>query len=128
MTKPALQRVLYVDDEPDIREIAGMALKLDGTLSVRSCDSGKQALEQASQFRPDIILLDVMMPGMDGPSTLQALKQIPDLAAVPIVFVTAKAQRQEVERFLALGAVSVISKPFDPMTLADQVRAIWQVC
>jgi CheY-like chemotaxis protein len=128
MTKPGLERVLYVDDEPDIREIASMALELDGTIEVRACGSGQEAVEEAPRFRPDIILLDVMMPGMDGPSTLTALKQNADVAAVPIVFITAKAQPQEIERFRALGAVSVISKPFDPMTLANQVRLIWENC
>lgn len=115
-------RILYVDDEPDIREIAEMALELDPDLEVRSVGSGPEALEIAIDWRPDLILLDVMMPGMDGPTTLSTLRVRKDTAAIPVVFITARTQAQEKERFLSLGAAGVISKPFDPMTLAATVR------
>jgi two-component system, OmpR family, response regulator len=120
-----LQRVLYVEDEPDIQAVARLALEVVGGLTVRTCSSGEQALNEAPGFAPELILLDVMMPGMDGPSTLKALREWPELAAVPVVFMTAKVQPQEVAHYTALGALGVIAKPFDPMTLAEQVRRLW---
>lgn len=120
-----LQRVLYVEDEPDIRAVADLALSVVGGLEVRLCESGTQALSAARDFMPDFILLDVMMPGMDGPETLKALRAAPELASIPIAFMTAKVQPAEIEAYKALGAADVIAKPFDPMTLAGTVRAIW---
>lgn len=120
-----LNRILMVEDEPDIQTVARLALETVGGFTVETCDSGEQALTTAPAFAPDLILLDVMMPGMDGPTTLKALRRVPELAEVPIVFMTAKVQPQEVESFMGLGAEAVIAKPFDPMTLADQVRDIW---
>ena len=114
-------RVLYVDDEPDIREIALLALSLDPDLEVKSATSGAQALEMIGQWLPDIVLLDVMMPGMDGPSTLVRLREQPETAALPVVFITARAQSQELQNFATLDARGVIAKPFDPMTLAERV-------
>jgi CheY-like chemotaxis protein len=115
-------RVLHVDDEPDIREIVEISLGLDPNFSVRGCGSGNEALAAASDWSPDLILLDVMMPGMDGPTTLRHLRQRPSTAAIPVVFMTARAQPRELEQFVALGAEGVIAKPFDPMTLAASVR------
>jgi two-component system, OmpR family, response regulator len=117
-------RVLYVDDEPDIREIARIALDLDPGMIVEKAASGGEAIVKAADFRPDVILLDVMMPEMDGPMTLEKLRAEPATAAIPVVFITARAQAHEVERFRALGASAVIPKPFDPMLLATQVRAV----
>jgi CheY-like chemotaxis protein len=116
-------RVLHVDDEPDIREIVALALGLDSDLSTRSCASGHEALATAATWSPDIILLDVMMPAMDGPSTLKRLRENVETADIPVVFMTARAQSRELERFRSLGAVGVIPKPFDPMTLAASVVA-----
>ena len=124
MTEPV--RVIYVDDEPDIRTIVEFALEDEPGMSLRVCASGAEALETAPGFRPDIVLLDVMMPGMDGPTTLQHLRGMPELAAARFAFVTAKVQPQEVAHFKSLGAAAVIAKPFDPMALADQVWAIRQ--
>ncbi|GGW27473.1 MULTISPECIES: response regulator [Halomonadaceae] len=121
-----LERVLYVEDDPDIQTVAKLALEVVGGLTVKVCSSGEQALAEAEAFAPDMILLDVMMPGMDGPSTLAALRQRPALANVPVAFMTAKVQPHEVEQLIALGAESVIAKPFDPMTLAPQVRSLWE--
>ena len=121
----ALTHIMYVDDEPDIRAIVEMALQAVGGFAVTLCQDGREALEKAPQVRPDLILLDVMMPGMDGPQTLEALRRVPELAAVPVVFMTAKVQPAEVARFRELGAADVIAKPFDPMALSDQVRAVW---
>jgi len=93
---------------------------------VKICSSGEEALREAAAFAPDMILLDVMMPGMDGPSTLMALREQPSLAELPMAFMTAKVQPAEVAYYKSLGARDVIAKPFDPMTLASQVRAIWE--
>jgi len=121
-----LQRILYVEDEADIRAVAQLALESVGGFTVKPCSSCEEALREAEAFVPDMILLDVMMPGMDGPSTLKALRDLPALSEVPVAFMTAKVQPAEIEHFKSLGAREVIAKPFDPMTLADQVRAIWQ--
>jgi two-component system OmpR family response regulator len=121
-----LQNVLYVDDEPHIREIVEMALSLSGDLSVQTCDSGSQALALMREQRPDLVLLDVMMPDMDGPATLAGMRADAALASIPVVFMTAKAMPHEVSGFLQIGAIGVIAKPFDPMRLADQVLEMWE--
>ncbi len=122
-----LEKLLYVEDDPDIREIATLALHDIGGFDVCVCESGAQALSAIDEFAPQLLILDVMMPEMDGPDTLMALRQqgsaTPDMA---VMFMTAKVQPDEVERYRALGAMDVIAKPFDPMTLADDIRAIWQ--
>jgi CheY-like chemotaxis protein len=120
----ALQKVLLVDDEPDIRRIAHISLQRVGQLQVVLAASGEQALGLAALERPDVVLLDVMMPELDGPTTFQRLRADPATAAIPVIFMTAKAQKHEVEAFKALGAAGVIPKPFDPMTLAAEVRKI----
>ena len=120
----AIAKVLMVDDEPDIRRIGQMSLRAVGKWEVALAASGAEALRAAIEGRPDVILLDVMMPGMDGPATLSALRGDPATAAIPVIFMTAKVQQHEVERYLALGAAGVIKKPFDPMTLPDEVRRI----
>jgi two-component system, OmpR family, response regulator len=117
-------QVLYVDDEPDIREIAGLALELDPGIRVRLAESGAKALEALESWRPDAILLDVMMPAMDGPAVLKALQGEPRWAAIPVVFITARTQAQDRQRLLELGALALISKPFDPMTLARELRSV----
>ncbi|WP_298721335.1 response regulator [uncultured Oceanisphaera sp.] len=126
MLKTAPQRILYVEDDDDIREIAQLALETVGGFTVLLCASGEQALEQVADFDPDMILLDVMMPGMDGPSTLTALRQNPAQATTPVAFMTAKIQPQEIAAYKAMGALDVIAKPFDPIQLPVQIKAIWQ--
>jgi CheY-like chemotaxis protein/HPt (histidine-containing phosphotransfer) domain-containing protein len=116
-------RILHVDDEPDIREVVELSLSLNPDFEIRSCGSGEEAVAIASEWLPFIILLDVMMPGMDGPTTLTHLRNNPRTADIPVLFMTARAQAREVERFILLGAQGVVSKPFDPMTLAFQVRS-----
>lgn len=123
--RPPIQRVLYVEDEPDIRAIAVLALETVGGLSVRACPSGAEALEAAPVFRPDLLLLDVMMPEMDGVTALRELRKLPATCACPVVFMTAKVQPDEVRNLKSLGALEVIAKPFDPMTLAVTLQAIW---
>lgn len=120
-----LERILYVEDEPDIQAVAKLALEMVGGFQVLVCSGGAEALDKVGAFAPDLILLDVMMPGMDGPSTLQQLRANPATAAIPVIFLTAKVQATEVVRYQALGALDVLAKPFDPMTLANQVRQIW---
>jgi len=114
-------RILHVDDEPDIREIVDASLSLNPDFQVRACASGVDALAAAAEWSPELILLDVMMPKMDGPTTLAQLRKNPRTAEIPVLFMTARAQKREVEQFIAMGAQGVISKPFDPMTLASEV-------
>ena len=122
---PPLSRILYVEDEPDIRFVAEMALQAVGGFTVITCASGEEALSAAPEARADLLLLDVMMPGMDGPGTLKALRALPATAHTPVIFMTAKVQAAEVAVYKALGALEVIAKPFDPMTLAAQIPRIW---
>jgi len=120
----SIQRILYVEDDPDIRVVAVMALEAVGGFTVISCASGDEAVREAPQARVDVILLDVMMPGMDGYATLKALRRIPETAATPAIFMTTRVQADEVEQHKAQGALGVIPKPFDPMELPDQIRRI----
>jgi CheY-like chemotaxis protein len=116
-------RILHVDDEPDIREVVQISLGLDPDIALRACASGEEALVEAAEWSPDLILLDVMMPVMDGPATLAHLRDDPRTADIPVVFMTARAQTSEIEQFIALGARGVVSKPFEPMNLAALVRS-----
>ena len=115
-------RVMFADDEPDIREIIDMSLALDPQFVFRGCASGMEVVSTAVEWRPDLILLDVMMPGMDGPATLAKLRQIDGTALIPVVFMTARTQEREVKHFKAVGAAGVIAKPFDPTALASKLR------
>ena len=117
-------KILVVDDEADIRRIARLALHRVGGMEVAESDGGGAAVEHALQERPDAILLDVMMPGLDGPSVLAALRQEPGTSSIPVIFLTAKVLLAEVERLKGLGAKGVLAKPFDPMSLAGSVRAM----
>lgn len=125
MMAPPLTKILIIEDDSDIQTVARMALETVGGFTVEACGSGKDAIEVAPQFMPDVILLDVMMPEMDGPTTLQHLRTDAVVGATPVIFCTAKAMPTELEHYKALGAAGVIAKPFDPMTLAQQVRDIW---
>lgn len=119
-----LHSVLLVDDEPDIRRIGEVSLRAVGQLQVWLASGADEAVALARSRRPDVILLDVMMPGTDGPTTLTRLRGDEETAGIPVIFMTAKVQRHEVERYLALGAIGVVCKPFDPMTLAAEIRAL----
>ncbi|CAM2066493.1 Response regulator [Sulfidibacter corallicola] len=125
---PALRRVMYVEDEPDIQLIVRMALEELGDFEVEICSGGSEALARVDQWRPDLILLDVMMPDMDGPTTFRALREKACCRSTPIVFITAKIQRQEIQPYLDLGAADVIQKPFDPLALPQRLRSIWERC
>jgi CheY-like chemotaxis protein len=119
-----ISKVLMIDDEPDIRQVGQMSLKAVGKWQVVLAKSGPEGVELAAKEKPDVILLDVMMPGTDGPTTLSHLRAQDSTRAIPVIFMTAKVQKHEVEQYLQLGAVGVISKPFDPMTLPKEIRKI----
>ena len=126
MVNKSLEKIMYAEDEPDIQEIVKMALELVGGYTVRICDSGEEALETVGEFAPDLILLDVMMPGMDGPTTMKVLRERADSANIPVILMTAKVQPHEVAQYKEQGALDVISKPFDPMTLSATIETMWQ--
>jgi CheY-like chemotaxis protein len=120
-----LKSILYVEDDVDIQTVAQIALEVVGGFQLQTCSSGKEALFHAQTFVPDLLLLDVMMPEMDGPTTLEGLRKCPNTQSTPAIFMTAKVQATEVAYYKSLGALGVIAKPFDPMTLATQVRKLW---
>lgn len=126
MSSQELKRILYVEDEPDIQAVAKIALEAVGGFELKVCSSGEEAMQDPVSFAPDLLLLDVMMPGMDGPTTLAELRKLPELAHVPVIFMTAKVQPQEIEHFKSLGAIDVVAKPFDPMSLAQMIRDAWE--
>jgi len=126
MTATGLEKILYVEDDPDIQEVAKMALEMLGGYTLQVCSSGGEALSVGDAFQPDLILLDVMMPGLDGPSTLKELRKLSGLDKTPAVFITAKVMASDVASYKAFGAVDVISKPFDPMELSTRIGEIWE--
>lgn len=121
----SLSRILMAEDEPDIREIAVLALETMGGFEVRTVESGAGIVEAARDFKPDMVMLDVMMPDVDGPGALAALRADMEFCSIPVVFMTAKVLTHEVDHLKSLGADAVIGKPFDPMTLAEQLEKIW---
>jgi len=121
-----LQRILYVEDERDIQVVARLALEQVGGFHVEICSSGVEALDRVGNVKPDLILMDAMMPGLDGEATLAAMRRNPAAVSIPVVFVTARVQAQEVMRYKQLGAIGVIAKPFDPMLLSAKVSTIWE--
>ncbi len=121
-----LERILYAEDESDIQQIASLALETVGGFRLKTCSSGLEALADIQAFEPQLLLFDVMMPDMDGPSALAKIREIDAYKDTPAIFMTAKVQPNEVQAYLDMGAVGVIAKPFDPMTLATEVQAIWE--
>jgi CheY-like chemotaxis protein len=117
-------KVLLVDDEEDIRKIGRLSLSAIGHFDTRVASSAAEALAMARAERPDVILMDMMMPGMDGLAALAEMQSDPSLTEIPVVFMTAKVQRHEVDHYLSVGAAAVIGKPFDPMTLPAELRRI----
>lgn len=126
MKRPSLKKILVVEDDPDIQLVTSLCLQQIGSYEVEICGSARQALEVAPTFLPDLILLDVMMPVMDGVSALQALREIPTTRTTPAVFMTARVQPAEIARYKALGAVDVIAKPFEPESIAEVLGRIWK--
>ncbi len=125
MSIPSLHRILVIDDEHEVRTMAKLVLEKIGNFSVEISSSGSEALDLITKFNPDLILLDVMMPGMDGPGVLKVLRAQRETATIPVIFLTAKVQQQEIEQYKKLGALDVIPKPFDPMTLSSSITGIW---
>ena len=124
MTKP-LSRILYLEDDPHISEIALISLSDISGFDVLHCASGQEAIDQYDAFAPDLLLFDVMLPDMDGPQTLEAIRTRNGGVSAPVVFMTAKAQTHEQQQYMDLGALSVIVKPFDAMMLGDQLNSLW---
>lgn len=122
-----LQRVMHVEDDESIRAVAEIALTDVAEFELLSCDGGLSALAQVEAFAPQLILLDVMMPQMDGLQTLMELRKISLLAHTPVVFMTAKIQQAEKQQYLEAGAIAVIDKPFDPMRLGESLRSLYEV-
>ncbi len=125
ITEP-VNRILFVEDDPCIQAVAEIALATVGGFTVRVCSGGREALSVVEGFAPDLILLDVMMPDLDGPATLREMRAEGRGPRVPVVFLTARVQAEEVARYKEMGAIDVIAKPFDPMTLASRIREIWR--
>ena len=126
MAIDTLQKILYVEDDADIRKIVSMSLEMVGEYTVAACESCADALRVVDDFAPDLLLLDVMMPEVDGPSTLRQLRKRESAAHAPAVFITAKVQAGDIARYRQLGVLDVIVKPFDAMALSGRVGEIWQ--
>jgi len=118
------RKILIIDDEDDIREVAALSLESVAGWEVVTASSGAQGLARAVEHQPDAILLDVMMPGMDGPSTFRELRKNPATAKIPVLLLTAKVQTSDQRRFADLGVESVLFKPFDPLTLANEISGV----
>ena len=120
-----LQRVCYVEDDEDIRKIVRMTLERVGKLTVQVVGDPQLAIEAMKAFKPELVMLDWMMPGMDGPTLYRRMREVPEVCDIPVVFITAKASEKELNELRSLGAAGTISKPFSPKDLPDQLRAIW---
>jgi CheY-like chemotaxis protein len=120
-----LNRICYVEDDEDIQRIVRMSLERVGKMTVAVVSDPTQAIAAMTEFRPDLVMLDWMMPGMDGPTLFKQMKLRPETSALPVVFITAKASQRDLDELKALGAVGTISKPFSPKDLPEQLRAIW---
>lgn len=121
-----LQRIMYAEDDLAIQAIARVSLEKVGGFTLAICDSGEHLLEELAAFKPDLIMLDVMMPIMDGPTALIRLQEHEEWREIPVLFITAKNQSAEIQHLLDLGAIAVLNKPFDPMMLADEIRQTWE--
>jgi two-component system, OmpR family, response regulator len=120
-----LQRICYVEDDEDIQRIVRMSLERVGKMTVALVSDPTQAIEAINEFKPDLVMLDWMMPVMDGPTLFRQMKLRPDTASLPVVFITAKASQRDLDELKSLGAAGTISKPFSPKDLPEQLRAIW---
>lgn len=120
-----LEKILHVEDDLDIQEITLFVLETLGGFTCEQRSSGNDAIEKAMDFVPDLIILDVMMPGMNGPDTLAELRKLPEFELIPVIFITAKAHTNEIQLLRDLGALDVFTKPFDPMTLVERINESW---
>lgn len=119
-----LKKILYVEDQKDIQMIAEYALTAIANYTVKTCNSGDEALAEIEAFSPDLLLLDVMMPGLDGPETLQEIRKLPSYKNTPAIYMTAKILPNEIDDLMSHGAIGIIPKPFDPVTLGDEIQVI----
>jgi two-component system OmpR family response regulator len=122
---PPLVRILYAEDEPDIQQLVSLVLEVAGGFKLKICNSGLEALNEVEGFEPQLLILDVMMPDLDGPGALKKIREIEAYKDIPAIFMTAKVQVDEVQAYLELGAIDVIVKPFDPMELAERIQEVW---
>jgi len=120
-----LNKICYVEDDEDIQRIVRMSLERIGKMSVELVTDPMKAIAVITAFKPDLVMLDWMMPGMDGPTLFRKMKEDPQLSVLPVVFITAKAQSRDMAELMALGAAGTISKPFSPKDLPEQLRQIW---
>jgi CheY-like chemotaxis protein len=125
MPERPLNRICYVEDDEDIQRIVRMSLERVGKMTVAVVSDPTQAIQAITEFKPDLVMLDWMMPVMDGPTLFKQMKLRPETSALPVVFITAKASSRELDELKSLGAAGTISKPFNPKDLPDQLRAIW---
>ena len=125
MTTKPLERVCYVEDDEDIQRIVRMSLERVGKMTVEIVGDPMVAVDAIIRFKPDLVMLDWMMPGMDGPTLFRKLKEEPQTEDLPVIFITAKATSAELQELRSLGALGAISKPFAPKDLPDQLRALW---
>jgi two-component system, OmpR family, response regulator len=125
MPNRPLNRICYVEDDEDIQRIVRMSLERVGKMTVEVVGDPTAAVEAMTKFKPDLVMLDWMMPVLDGPALFRQMKQKPETSALPVVFITAKAAQRDLDELTALGAAGTISKPFSPKDLPDQLRAIW---
>jgi len=121
-----LKTILYVEDDLHVRTTAKLVLEVIGKFQVRECSSGREALLAAKDFHPDLILLDVMMPDLDGLDTLAMLRRMPHLAATPALFVTGLTAEEDIVKYVRAGAIGVIPKPLMPLRLAGQLNTLWE--
>jgi two-component system, OmpR family, response regulator len=126
MPATPLQKICYVEDDEDIQRIVRMSLERVGKMTVEVVGDPTMAIEAITSFKPDLVMLDWMMPKMDGPTLFRQMKLRPETKALPVVFITAKAAPRDLEELMAMGAVGTISKPFSPKDLPDQLRSIWE--
>lgn len=122
----SIKKILYAEDEIDLQTIVEITIRTTSEYEVKICNNGKELLNCVDDYKPDLILLDVMMPELDGPSTFNCLKENDNTKDIPVIFMTAKAQTHEVANFKKSGAMGIITKPFDPMQLCSEIEGIWK--
>tara|TARA_B100000767_G_scaffold190820_1_gene178111 strand:- start:163 stop:573 length:411 start_codon:yes stop_codon:yes gene_type:complete len=120
-----LVRILYAEDEPDIQQLVSQTLEVLGGFTLKICNTGLEALNEIEAFNPQLLIFDVMMPDLDGPGALKEIRKIEAYKEIPVIFMTAKVQISEVQGYFGMGVVDVIAKPFNPITLAEQIQVTW---
>ena len=126
MPSQPLSKVCYVEDDEDIQRIVRPSLEKVGKMTVEVVSDPMSAIERMIRFKPELVMLDWMMPGMDGPTLFKKMREVPETKSLPVVFITAKASQRELDELRSLGAAGTISKPFSPKDLPEQLRAIWK--